>query len=66
MRDKLSTHALALQITIVGDFEPKDLEESFRKYFGTLETRREPLPLPHAPVHFTLDTPVSERHQVSF
>jgi predicted Zn-dependent peptidase len=53
-----------VQITIVGDFDPKDLEETFRKYFGTLAPRAELLPLPHAPVHFVTDKPLAQRHQV--
>ena len=56
--------SFAVQITIVGDFDPEDLEESFRKYFGTLAPANEPLPLPHAPVRFVMDAPLSERHQV--
>ena len=53
-----------MQITIVGDFEAEALERHFRDYLGTIAPRAEPLALPHAPIEFTRDMPLPQRHQV--
>ena len=47
----------------MGDFDPEDLEEAFRKYLGTIPARGDALPLPHVPVEFVRALPLSQRHQ---
>jgi predicted Zn-dependent peptidase len=55
-----------VQITVVGDFEPEQLEKHFKDFLGTVAPRSTPLALPHVPITFTRDLPIPQRHLVRF
>jgi hypothetical protein len=52
------------QVTVVGDFEPEQLEKHFKDFLGTVGPRKTPLALPHAPITFTYGLPIPQRHLV--
>lgn len=53
-----------MQVSLVGDFDPEDVEKAFLEFMGTIPAREDPLPLPHLPITFNTEVPVSERHTV--
>lgn len=53
-----------VQVSLVGDFDPEIAEKAFLAYMGTIPARDTPLPLPHLPIAFNTQVPISERHIV--
>lgn len=53
-----------VQVSLVGDFDPKVAEQAFLEFMGTIPAREEPLPLPHVPITFNTALPVGDRHVV--